>query len=58
MLTVFGILFLMVVIGIALVALLPSLIGAIIPTVVCAGVAWIAYRFARKGMKKIKDITK
>lgn len=58
MFTVLGILFAMIVVGVALVALLPSLVGAIVPTVVCAAVGWIAYRFARKGLRKIRDITK
>lgn len=46
------------VIGIALVALLPAIAGAAIPTVLAGCGAWIAYRFLKKGLHKIKDITK
>jgi membrane protein implicated in regulation of membrane protease activity len=48
----------LLVIGVASIALLPSMVGALIPTALAACVAWIAYRFIKKGLRKIKDITK
>lgn len=55
---IISIILIVLVVGIASLALLPSLVGAMIPTVLAVIVGWVAYRFIRKGLKKVKDITK
>lgn len=46
------------ILGIAMVALLPAIAGAAIPTVLAGCGAWIVYRFLRKGLRIVKDKTK
>lgn len=55
---ILSIILVVLVIGVASLALLPSLVGAMIPTVLAAIVGWIAYRIIRKGLRKVKELTK
>ena len=58
MITILIIIGALFIIGIALVAVLPAAIGAAAPTAIAVALAWCVYRFIRKGLRKVKDITK
>lgn len=56
-LTILGIIGAVVILGIASLAILPNVIGALIPTAVGAIACWFVYRLVRKGCRKWKNWT-
>lgn len=57
LITILGIIAAVIILGVASLAVLPSIVGALIPTVAAAVAAWFIYRLVRKGCKHWKDWT-
>ena len=53
LLAIFGI----ILVGIGILALIPTLVGIIAPTLISLVVIWVIYRVVRKGLKTIKNKT-
>lgn len=57
LLTILGIIGAVVILGVASIAMLPSIVGALVPTVAAIVASWVVYRLVRKGLKKVKKWT-
>lgn len=57
LLTILGIIGAVVILGVASIAMLPSIVGALVPTVAAIVAGWVVYRLVRKGLKKVKKWT-